>query len=225
MKGATNMTSKYIVLLSSIVLLTGCGSSGGASSVSPSVTGSAGMNLADADAAPSPGSEGATGSVGPTGATGAQGPAGAPGAKGATGPMGPAGPAGAQGEQGPAGPAGVAGAAGTPGAQGPQGIPGAVGATGAAGSSSITRANIYTVTGATIIVGAVSAGLAEAACTGANDVLLNGGCTWSSNGLELRGFGDQPGTTTYDATWRCYVYNPGGSGLPAAATATCLKVP
>lgn len=90
----------------------------------------------------------------------------------------------------------------------------------------MTRSNVYMVTGTTTIIPAVTTELVSVQCNkGPNDILLAGGCVWSPNGLALVAFGADLGSTTYDATYTCEVHNPGGSGLPAYATATCLRVP
>lgn len=230
------MAKYIIVFLSSLVLLTGCGAGAGAPGQVVSTTDN-GVNLQDADAAPSnPSSsgsgtsntscgctEGATGATGAVGPQGPAGPVGATGATGAAGPMGPAGvgPQGPQGEQGPAGPAGPTGAQGP---QGPQGPAGQTGATGAAGAG-VSISNVYMVT-ESISVPLGGSGNAFAACKTSKDVLLTGGCTTGGIGQNLDWFGPRnDGVSSPNMYFVCESTNNNGSSAAAlTVVAECITV-
>lgn len=226
--------NRSMVVVLSVIALTGCGSSGNAAIGPQPATDPGTVNIADADASPSSsggstggssggscgcttgatGPAGATGPQGPAGPTGAQGPAGAAGAQGPAGPSTP-GPAGPQGEQGPQGSAG---------AQGAQGPAGPTGATGAAGSG-LSQSAIYFVQ----ITGSIAAsgsGSAFAACKAKDDVLLSGGCIVGGEGVTINGFGPRnDGVSSPNMYWYCSGLSTTGIEAALDVTAECVTMP
>lgn len=161
--------------------------------------------VAGADGAP-----GSVGQAGPSGATGAAGPSGAAGANGSTGPSGASGDAGAPGE---------AGAAGEAGAQGPSG---------ASAPGALSRADFYLVrkqcTG--LAAGVVGADC-EAHCSGADDVIMTGGCIWTTtpvdNVVNAPLLPDVSPPPLRLAGWICSRNVTGGAGGVTQAVAYCLR--
>lgn len=206
------MTTTKLFATVFFLMAVGCGSSG-----SGTTAGSSGQCCAPgSSSSASVGPEGPVGPSGPQGLTGLQGP------KGATGPEGPQGTQGLKGDTGVQGPAGTTGATGMTGLQGIQGTAGTAGTPGINGVLS-SNSQLYIVeTGGQ--VNANSAATISASCRTPKDILLNGTCTSSYNGLYV-----QPyivlATATTPSAWQCNAQSSISPGVGVTAFATCISVP
>ena len=207
-----------VLVVATLVLLTGCGTSGSASSSDPS--GKTPANRIETKDGATGGSTtvGEQGPAGPMGPAGPQGPKGDQGEPGAAGPVGAPGAPGADGAPGAQGPAGATGPAGP---QGIQGVPGPQGPTG-----NIVKGNLYTVTGPSNIALPLNGSSSSAVCNlGLKDFVLNGGCQVGT-GLQLDQFGAGNMTdVNVHASFGCSAWNPTNVGSPITATAVCVRVP
>ena len=202
-------------------LAVGCGTGGDGANKTSAAT---------STCAPQDTSPGTTGAVGPQGPPGPQGPKGDKGDRGEQGSPGVAGPAGAQGEPGPQGPMGVAGPAGPSGAAGAPGPKGDKGDKGDPGTPGIlsSKANLYVRT-ANGWVPPNNPGSVEVHCDDGNDIVLNGGCSPSVNGLGQTLMVSAPLNADDPAPsksgWLCTGSNFSSSQYFMTATVTCVKVP
>ena len=196
------------------VMTVGCGSSGsgttGASSGTCCASGSS------SGSSTSVGPEGPVGPSGPQGLTGLQGP------KGATGPAGPEGPQGAKGDTGTQGPAGATGTTGMTGPQGIQGTPGTAGTPGVNGVLS-GNSQLYLVeTGG--LVPANGSATISAKCATTKDIMLNGSCTSSYQGMYILSY-PALATSSTPSSWQCNATSGISPAVGITAWATCISVP
>jgi hypothetical protein len=139
---------------------------------------------------------GLTGLTGPQGQTGPTGPLGLKGLTGLTGLTGPQGP---QGQKGPAGPSGATGFTG---------LQGQTGATGPQGPGSLNGLIVRNSNDSTL--GADNYGSRYISCTGANPILIGGGCgsrddNSAKNDVVVNYSG--PSLANPASEWACFVAN------------------
>ena len=231
------MANTNSLMILSLVLLAGCGSSSGAPAdlyTKPVVTDASSVGAQGATGSTGPqGPVGSTGSPGARGETGSQGIQGAPGIMGPTGPQGVPGiagvtgvqgPVGAQGIQGPMGGVGATGAQGPTGIQGIQGLRGLTGLQGVAGPTGpgFQISNFYQVA-STVNLGAGNRWTIEVKCSTDTDILLIGG--WPEPaGVQVMGFEPQePRAGINGAAYFCDVMNTNASMSTATVMGYCVS--